>query len=192
MKTIVFATNNENKVKEISGLLGDLYEVKTLAQIGCLEELEETRDTLEGNARQKAEYVAIKYKVDCFADDTGLEIAALNGEPGVYSARYAGSQRSSEDNMAKVLSGLADKQNRDAQFRTAICLVRNNESHLFEGIAHGTITADKSGQEGFGYDPIFQPKGFDRSFAEMTKSEKNEISHRGIAVRKMVDWLKEH
>jgi XTP/dITP diphosphohydrolase len=129
--------------------------------------------------------------VDCFADVTGLEIETLNGEPGVYSARYAGSDRSSEDNMAKVLDGLSNKENRDAQFRTAICLVLNNESYIFEGIAKGQITEDKSGKDGFGYDPIFQPKGFELTFAEMTRSEKNEISHRGMAVRKMVAWLRE-
>jgi XTP/dITP diphosphohydrolase len=191
MRRIVFATNNENKVKEIAQLLGTKFEILSLAEIGCNEELEETSSTLDGNARQKAEYVAAKYKVDCFADDTGLEIEALNNEPGVYSARYAGPQRDSEDNMAKVLDHLKDEKNRNAQFRTAICLVLNNESYVFEGIAGGTIRKEKSGVEGFGYDPIFQPDGYDRTFAEMEKAEKNAISHRGIAVGKMVDWLKE-
>ncbi len=191
MRRIVFATNNENKVKEIAQLLEKKYEILSLAEIGCHEELEETSSTLEGNARQKAEYVATHYKVDCFADDTGLEIEALNNEPGVYSARYAGPQRDSEDNMAKVLANLKNTENRHAQFRTAICLVLNNESYVFEGIAKGTIRKKKSGAEGFGYDPIFQPDGYDRTFAEMDKGEKNEISHRGKAVRKMVDWLKD-
>lgn len=192
MMEIVFATNNENKIREIAQLLGDRFIVKTLKQIGCEEELEETQTTLQGNSHQKASYVAENYGVSCFADDTGLEIEALDGEPGVYSARYAGAKRSSEDNMDKVLTKLDGNSNRKAQFRTSICLVLNNQTHYFEGICSGEITTSRAGREGFGYDPIFRPTGKDETFAEMSKEDKNAISHRGIAVRKMVEWLKKN
>jgi XTP/dITP diphosphohydrolase len=183
---LVFATNNQNKVKEVSALLGDGIEVLSLAEIGCTEELEETQDTLQGNAKQKARYVYDTYGYNCFADDTGLEITALNGEPGVYSARYAGPECKAEDNMGKVLSGLQKSTDRSARFRTVIHLVIDDVDTVFEGQVVGEITREKSGAEGFGYDPIFLPEGREITFAEMELSEKNEISHRGRAVRKLV------
>lgn len=190
MNKIVFATNNLNKLKEVAAQLNGLYEVVGLETIGCTEELPETSETLEGNAIQKAKYVADNYHIDCFADDTGLEIEALNGEPGVYSARYAGEAKLAEDNMALVLEKLGDKTNRKAKFRTVIALVQGGKTTTFEGQVEGEITLEKSGEKGFGYDPIFQPEGFSKTFAEFTMAEKNTISHRGRAVAKFVDFLK--
>lgn len=187
---LCFATNNKGKLKEIQGLLSDRYEIVSLDQIGCTEELAETRDTLEGNSLQKAEYVFTKYKINCFADDTGLEVEALNGAPGVISARYAGLQCSPDDNMNLLLKNLEGKTNRKARFRTVITLITDGQIHYFEGAVEGEILTERTGKDGFGYDPIFKPAGFDRSFAEMTIAEKNKISHRAKAVKKMVEYLK--
>lgn len=186
---IVFATNNPNKLKEIKSLVPQKIEIISLSEIDCDEDIPETGDTLEANAFQKANYVKNKYGYDCFADDTGLEIHALNGKPGVYSARYAGPERSAEANMSKILSELDGNNERNAQFRTAIALILNGEKHLFEGTVEGLISKVKLGEEGFGYDPIFIPKNETRSFAQMTMHEKGEISHRGKAVRKLTDYL---
>ena len=188
---LVFATNNQNKVNEIKSLLGEGVEIVSLKDIGCNEELPETQETLEGNALQKARYVADNYNVNCFADDTGLEVASLNGAPGVYSARYAGEQCAAEDNMTKVLAELDGKKNRLAKFRTIVALILNDEEHFFEGQVDGSITRSKRGSDGFGYDPIFQPNGFDVTFSEMSMAEKNAISHRRKAVAKLVAFLKE-
>jgi len=188
---LVFATNNQNKVNEIKSLLGEGIEIVSLKDIGCNEELPETQETLEGNALQKARYVADNYNVNCFADDTGLEVDSLNGAPGVYSARYAGEQCTAEDNMTKILSELEGKENRKAKFRTIVALILNGKEHSFEGKIDGSITRSKSGSDGFGYDPIFQPNGFDITFSEMSMAEKNAISHRGKAVAKLVAFLKE-
>ncbi|MCB0762974.1 MAG: RdgB/HAM1 family non-canonical purine NTP pyrophosphatase [Flavobacteriales bacterium] len=188
---LVFATNNEHKAREVGQILGGKFIIRTLKDIGCNEELEESRETLEGNAAQKAEYVAEKYGVNVFADDTGLEIPSLGGQPGVLSARFAGPGRDSEDNMDKVLELLKGQNDRSAQFRTSICLVVDGKSHFFDGICAGAITSSRAGLEGFGYDPIFQPEGHELTFAEMSKEEKNAISHRGRAIRAMSDWLNE-
>jgi len=187
---IVFATNNPNKLKEIQALMPSGIEIISLKEIGCTEDIPETGNTLETNAFQKARYLKEKYGYDCFADDTGLEVEALNGAPGVYSARYAGSQRSAEDNMAKILTELNGNKNRKAQFRTAVALILNGEEHLFEGKVEGHICVAKQGEEGFGYDPIFLPENDKRSFAQMSLNEKGAISHRGRAIRKLVAFLK--
>ncbi|MFZ6052679.1 non-canonical purine NTP diphosphatase [Halocola ammonii] len=189
MKKLVFASNNPNKVKEVATQLGDQFEIVSLKEAGIEEDIPETQSNLEGNARQKAHFIKDKYGFDCFADDTGLEVKALDGEPGVLSARYAGRERDSEANMDKVLNGLEGELDRSAQFRTVICLLLNGEEHLFEGVAVGNIREKRSGSEGFGYDPIFEPKGFDITFAEMDMAQKNEISHRGKAVAKLVEFL---
>ena len=186
---IVFATNNPNKLKEIQALMPVGIEILSLKEIGCTEDIPETGTTLEANAFQKAHYLKENYGYDCFADDTGLEVEALNGAPGVYSARYAGPERSAEANMAKILEELKGKENRKAQFRTAIALILNGEEQLFEGMVEGHISEAKQGDEGFGYDPIFLPENDQRSFAQMTMDEKGAISHRGRAVRKLVDFL---
>ncbi len=186
---LVFATNNENKIKEIKLALGHKFEILSLKDINCTEELPETQKTLQGNALQKAKHVFDNYNVNCFADDTGLVIEALNGEPGVYSARYAGEENNAENNMLKVLTNLKNKTNRNAYFETSIALIIDGVEHHFKGKAEGTILEEKSGAEGFGYDPIFKPNGFDRTFAEMTMEEKNNISHRGKAFAKMISFL---
>ena len=186
---IVFATNNPNKLKEIQTLIPKEIEIISLKEIGCTEDIPETGDTLEVNAFQKVHYVKEKYNYDCFADDTGLEIDALNGAPGVYSARYAGLEKSAEANIEKVLNELQGKENRKAKFRTAIALTLNNEEHLFEGEINGHISKVKQGNEGFGYDPIFMPENEKRSFAQMSMEEKGTISHRGRAVNKLVTYL---
>ncbi len=190
MNKIVFATNNKNKAEEVQALLGPAYKVLTLEDIGCQEDIPETAGTLDGNAKQKAAYVYNKYGMNCFADDTGLEVESLGGEPGIYSARYAGSQRNSEDNMALLLQKMEGKTNRNARFRTVVALVIDGEYSFFEGIAEGEITTEKSGVKGFGYDPIFLPKNQSKTFAELTKTAKNKISHRGKAVRKLINYLK--
>lgn len=187
---LVFASNNKNKIAEIQQLIGDKFEIVSLEEIGCTEDIPETADTIEGNAILKAQYVYEKYGLSCFADDTGLEIEALNGEPGVYSARYAGEHKNAGDNMALVLQKLESQTNRSAQFKTIIALNFGSEHFLFEGIVKGTITPVKRGNEGFGYDPIFQPEGFDVTFAEMSMQQKATISHRGKAVEKLVNFLK--
>lgn len=189
MRKIVFASNNGNKIQEVQHQLKEQYKLLSLADINCTEELSETSDTLRGNALQKAQYVAENYGVDCFADDTGLLVDALNGEPGVYSARYAGAHRSNEDNMSLVLDKLGDSHHRSARFVTVICLIIDGQTHYFEGEVRGNITLKKSGEKGFGYDPIFRPEGFDRTFAEFTVVEKNKISHRGKAVAKLISFL---
>jgi XTP/dITP diphosphohydrolase len=186
---IVFATNNPNKLKEIQALIPNGIEILSLKEIGCTEDIPETGTTLEANAFQKAHYLKKHYGYDCFADDTGLEVESLNGAPGVYSARYAGPERSAEANMAKILDKLKGTENRKAQFRTAIALILNGEEQLFEGMVEGHICEAKQGEEGFGYDPIFLPENDQRSFAQMTMDEKGAISHRGRAVRKLVDFL---
>ena len=186
---IVFATNNPNKLKEIQALMPDEINILSLKDVGCTEDIPETGDTLQANAFQKAHYLKKHYGYDCFADDTGLEVEALNGAPGVYSARYAGPQRSAEDNMSKILNKLQGKENRKAQFRTAIALILNEEEHLFEGKVDGHISEDRQGDEGFGYDPIFLPENDQRSFAQMSMEEKGTISHRGRAVKKLVTYL---
>jgi XTP/dITP diphosphohydrolase len=188
---IVFATNNPNKIKEIQSMLPDNIEIISLESIDCNEDIPETSDTIEGNAIQKANYVLDNYGYDCFADDTGLEVEALNNEPGVFSARYAGEQRNADDNMNKLLSNLENKSNRNAQFKTVICLNLNGEQHLFAGIAKGEITMNKSGNGGFGYDSIFRPDGFSETFAEISLELKNEISHRGKATKELIDFLSE-
>lgn len=192
---IVFATNNKNKLAEIRDMLGDKIEVMSLADINCHEDIPETADTLEGNALQKARYVFDKYGMSCFADDTGLEVDALGGEPGVYSARYAGGEgHDSEANMAKLMQKLGDNDNRKARFRTVIALITgsgDDSVKLFEGVAEGDIIREKRGGEGFGYDPIFRPEGYDKTFAELGHEIKNKISHRARAVQKLVEYLKQ-
>ncbi|KIC03604.1 deoxyribonucleotide triphosphate pyrophosphatase [Flavobacterium sp. JRM] len=186
---LVFASNNKNKILEIQSILDGSIKILSLEDIGCHEDIPETADTIEGNAILKADYVTKKYGYDCFADDTGLEISALNGEPGVYSARYAGEQRNSDDNMNKVLNGLNNVSNRKAHFKTVIALNLNGKQHLFTGIADGSITQEKKGDQGFGYDPIFQPEGYEETFAELPLTVKNKISHRGKATQQLIDFL---
>ena len=186
---LVFATNNLNKLSEIRSLVPVGIEILSLKDINCNEDLPETNPTLQENALQKARYVFNKYGFNCFADDTGLEIEALGGEPGVYSARYAGEDCSAEDNMKKVLDKLEGGQQRSANFRTVIALIIDRKETLFEGECKGRISQTKSGAEGFGYDPIFMPDGFRETFAEMTKKDKGAISHRGKAVEKLVKYL---
>ncbi len=186
---LVFATQNKNKAKEIQSLMPEGIEILTLSDINCDDDIPETAMTLEGNAQLKARYISDKFKVNVFADDTGLEIEELNNEPGVYSARYAGEQKNSEDNMQLVLDKLNGESNRKAQFRTSICLIINNEEYLFEGVVKGEIRKEKSGSEGFGYDPIFEPENCGKTFAEMTMDEKNQRSHRGRAFEKMIKMI---
>ena len=186
---LVFATNNRHKLEELQAILGDKINLLNLMDIGCTEDIPEEQPTLEGNARQKSTFVFEKYGYSCFADDTGLEIEALNGEPGVYSARYAGEGKSAEANMDKVLDRLAEIKNRKARFRTVISLIINGVENQFEGIVEGKILTEKKGDFGFGYDPIFQPDDFETSFAEMNLADKNIISHRGRAVEKLVKYL---
>ena len=186
---LVFATNNKNKIKEITSLTSGKINLLGLNDISCFEELPETQPTIEGNALQKAKYVKDKYDRDCFADDTGLEVNALEGRPGVYSARYAGESRNDNDNMSKLLKELQNKSDRRARFRTVIALVMDGKEWLFEGIVEGRIIEEKRGANGFGYDPVFMPDGYDRTFAEMDLELKGRISHRGIAVRKLVEHL---
>ena len=187
---LVFATNNPNKLKEVQEILGDQIELLSLKDIGCFEDIAETAATLEGNAKIKADHVTLKYGYDCFADDIGLEVESLNGEPGVYSARYGGEPRDAEKNMNKLLKNLEDKVNRKAQFRTIVALNLNGKSYDFEGVCKGEIQKERSGQGGFGYDPIFRPDGYSESFAEMSSEEKNKISHRKRAIQKLVDFLR--
>lgn len=187
---LVFATNNKNKILEVQQLLPESIEIVSLESIGCFEEIPETASTIEENAIMKANYVTQKYGYDCFADDTGLEVVTLNGEPGVFSARYAGKPCSSEDNMTKLLDALANTTNRKAQFKTIIALNLNGKQHLFTGIATGEITLKKIGNQGFGYDPIFKPEGYSRTFAQLSLEEKGQISHRGKATELLIDFLK--
>jgi XTP/dITP diphosphohydrolase len=188
---LVFATNNKHKLEEVQAMLTN-FEIVSLADINCFEDIPETANTLEGNAILKANFITEKYGLDCFADDTGLEVEALNNEPGVYSARYAGEDNNAEANMNKLLNNLENNPNRRAQFKTAIALNIQGKQFIFEGVCKGTILTEKRGDSGFGYDPIFMPEGFDRSFAEMNLAEKGGISHRGKAVEKLVTYLNEH
>ena len=186
---IVFATNNQHKLSEIRQILGSRVEVLSLNDICCNVDIPETGSTLEENALQKAQYVYDHYHIDCFADDTGLEVDALNGAPGVYSARYAGDGHDSEANMTKLLNELGENNNRSARFRTVIALIQQGEVHEFEGIVNGQIIRERRGGEGFGYDPIFQPDGYDQTFAELGLDIKNQISHRARATRKFAEYL---
>lgn len=186
---LVFATNNLNKLKEVQHLIPKHIQLLSLKDINCFEDIPETKDTIEGNAIQKSEYIKQHYGYDCFADDTGLEVDVLDGAPGVYSARYAGPQRSSEDNMKKILKNLEHITDRKAQFKTVIALEFRGEQYLFTGICKGTITREKNGENGFGYDPIFKAEGFEKTFAELSLAEKNHIGHRGKAVDLLVKHL---
>ena len=187
---LLFATSNQNKAREIQNLLPKDFQIITLNDIDLKEDIPETAPTIEGNAIQKTEYIINNFGIDCFADDTGLEIEALNGEPGVYSARYAGEAKDSDDNMNLVLEKLKNTSNRNARFKTVISLSINKEMHLFEGLVEGRIRASKVGTLGFGYDPIFEPENCGRTFAEMSMEEKNSMSHRGRAFEKMISYLK--
>ncbi len=189
MKKLVFATNNQHKLSEVRQILGKDFEILSLSDIQCFDDIPETADTLEGNAEQKANWVLEKYGYDCFADDTGLEIDALDGRPGVFSARYAGEGCSFEDNMLKVLDEMKGKENRKARFATVICLKLNGETHFFEGEVKGHILEEERGDKGFGYDPVFVPEGFDKTFAELGDEVKNKISHRYRATKKLIDFL---
>ncbi|WP_425075675.1 non-canonical purine NTP diphosphatase [Psychroserpens sp. S379A] len=186
---LVFATNNLNKLKEVQALIPKHIHLLSLKDIGCFEDVPETQSTIEGNAIQKTEYIKANYGYDCFADDTGLEVEVLNGEPGVFSARYAGEHRDSNDNMNLLLKNLKDKPNRNAQFKTVIALHLNDKLKTFTGLCKGEITKTKQGDQGFGYDPIFKAEGYDQTFAEISLEEKNSIGHRGKAVRLLVDFL---
>lgn len=189
---LCFATNNQNKLKEIQALLGNRFELVTLADIGCFEEIPEPFETIQENALAKARYVRENYGIDCFADDSGLIVPSLNGEPGVHSAYYAGPQRSHDDNISLLLTNLSGKENRSAYFLTVISLSLGNDYYAFEGRAQGTIIGEKRGTGGFGYDPVFIPQGHHRTFAEMTLAEKSAISHRSIAFAALVDFLDNH
>ena len=192
MIQIVFATNNQNKLKEVQAQLPDEIKLISLKDIGCYEDIPETQNTIEGNAIQKANYIKMKYNKDCFADDTGLEVMALNGAPGVHSARYAGPEKNSKKNIEKLLSSLEKTANRSAQFKTVIALHYKGELIQFEGICEGKITRTAKGSGGFGYDPIFKLSVKDKTFAELTLKEKNEIGHRGIAVAKLIAFFNKH
>ena len=186
---LVFATNNKNKIIEVQQMLPPSIVIMSLESIGCFEEIPETAETIEENAIMKANYVTQNYGYDCFADDTGLEVDALKGEPGVFSARYAGAQRNSEDNMNKLLGALSTETDRNAQFKTVIALNLNGSQHLFTGIARGEITLQKTGNQGFGYDPIFKPEGYEATFAQLSLEEKGIISHRGKATKQLLAFL---
>jgi len=190
MRELVFATNNPHKLEEVGKATEGKFKILSLKDINCNEDIPETAETLEGNASQKSHYVYEKFGYNCFGDDTGLEIEAIGGEPGIYSARYAGHDHNHEKNMDKVLKKLKGVENRKARFRTVISLIIDSEERLFEGIVNGKILTGRQGAEGFGYDPIFMPDGYDRSFAEMDINEKNKISHRGLAVQKLLNFLK--
>lgn len=190
MKKLVFATNNAHKLEEIKSILGDKIEILSLKDINCFDDIPETATTLEGNAHLKALYVYEHYGLDCFADDTGLEVDALNGEPGVYSARYAGENHDSKANMLKLLANMKEKSDRKARFRTIISLIEKGSEHQFEGIVNGEITKEQRGTSGFGYDPIFKPENYDLTFAELGEDIKNKISHRAKAVNALCAYLK--
>lgn len=189
-KKFVFATNNAHKLEEVAAILGDKIELLSMKDIGCHADIPETADTLAGNALLKARYIYERYHVDCFSDDTGLEVEALDGAPGVYSARYAGDAHNSEANMQKLLHELEGCDNRKAQFHTVFALIIDGKEHLFEGIIKGEIVRNRKGTSGFGYDPIFVPEGYSQTFAEMGNDEKNKISHRAIATQKLCKFLK--
>ncbi|MDF1550626.1 MAG: non-canonical purine NTP diphosphatase [Bacteroidales bacterium] len=189
MKELVFATNNQHKLRELQQILGQQFKILSLEDIGCHEDIPENSPTIEENSMDKAIYVHEKYGKNCFADDTGLEVEVLDGRPGVISARYAGDEKNMDKNIDKVLSELKDKTNRKARFKTVISLIIKNKRYQFEGIVNGTIIKDKRGKGGFGYDPVFVPDGYDITFAEMDAEKKNKISHRGRAVKKLVEFL---
>jgi XTP/dITP diphosphohydrolase len=191
MITFCIATNSQHKIEEIRALLGPFFQLQSLQEIGCVEDLAETQSTIEGNSLQKAQYVFDTYGVPCFADDTGLEVEALHGAPGVFSARYAGEHKNSEDNIDLLLKNLANTTNRKARFKTIITLVEPEQTTTFEGIVEGTIQTERSGNKGFGYDPVFKPNGYTKTFAELSLEEKNLISHRAIAVKKLINFLRE-
>ena len=192
MKKLVFATNNSHKLKEVSDILNRAnYQIASLNDIGCSDDIPETADTLEGNALIKARHIYKKYRLNCFSDDTGVEVEALDNAPGVYSARFAGSRCNPEDNMQLLLQKLENKENRNARFRTVIALISDGKEFLFEGVVNGTIIKEKQGTEGFGYDPIFVPEGYDLSFASLGEEIKNRISHRAKAVEKLFAFLKD-
>lgn len=186
---LVFATNNQHKLDEVRKVVTGDFEIVSLSEIDCHDDIPETADTLEGNALQKARYIKEHFGYDCFADDTGLEVEALNNAPGIYSARYAGPEHDSEANMNKLLQKMKDKENRKAQFRTAIALILNGKEYLFEGIVRGSIITEKRGNSGFGYDPIFVPENYTETFAELGNDIKNQISHRAEAVKKLIEFL---
>jgi len=186
---LVFATNNAHKLEEIQASVGQKFEILSLKQLGCTDEIPENQDTLQGNALEKAHYILAKYSVDCFADDTGLEVDALDGRPGVYSARYAGEGHDANANINLMLKEMSGKTNRRARFRTVIALILDKKEYLFEGEVTGNILESRQGEGGFGYDPIFQPDGYEQSFAQMGMEEKNKISHRGRAVAKLAEFL---
>ena len=188
-RKFVFATNNAHKLEEVTAILGNRIELLSLKDIHCHTDIPETADTLEGNALLKAQYIYENYQMDCFADDTGLEVEALNGEPGVYSARYAGDGHNAEANMLKLLHAMEGIENRKAQFRTAFALIIDGKEHLFEGVIKGEIIKTRRGNSGFGYDPIFVPEGYSQTFAEMGNELKNQISHRAIATNKLCKFL---
>ena len=188
-KKFVFATNNAHKLEEVTAILGDKIELLSMKDIHCHADIPETADTLEGNALLKARYIFENYNMDCFADDTGLEVEALNGAPGVYSARYAGDAHNSEANMRKLLQDMEGIENRKAQFRTVFALIINGKEHLFEGIVKREITKHRSGSSGFGYDPVFIPEGYTQTYAEMGNTLKNKISHRALATNKLCNFL---
>ncbi|MFZ2899494.1 MAG: RdgB/HAM1 family non-canonical purine NTP pyrophosphatase [Saprospiraceae bacterium] len=192
MHTLLFATGNPNKIREVNEMLSDSWNVRSILDMGIEEELPENQDTLEGNALEKARYIYEKTGLDCFSEDTGLEIDALGGAPGVYTARYGGDAKDPQANIRKVLRELQGTTNRKARFRTVIALILGGEEYLFEGIAPGEIRQEPSGSGGFGYDPVFKPEGYSITFAEMDPATKNQISHRGQAVRKLVAFLKDH
>jgi len=189
MKKLVFATNNAHKLSEVRAILEPQYSIVSLAELNCFDDIPETADTLDGNALIKAKYIHDKFGLDCFADDTGLEIDALGGEPGVYSARYAGEENCAQKNMCKVLEKLGDNPNRSACFRTVIALIQGGKTTYFEGRINGSIATQPRGDSGFGYDPIFVPEGYMVSFAQLGAEEKNKISHRALAVNKLTDFL---
>ena len=186
---LVFATHNLNKFKEVQAMMPSHIELMSLGEIDCNEDIAETESTIEGNAILKAKYIKENYGYDCFADDTGLEVSALNNEPGVYSARYAGPENDTQANIQKLLINLSEKENREARFKTAISLVFDGKKELFLGICEGIIIKEQRGNDGFGYDPVFKPKGFTKTFAEMTLQQKSEIGHRGMAIRQLIDYL---
>jgi XTP/dITP diphosphohydrolase len=189
MRKIVFATNNDHKLKEVRAIMPANFEVVSLAELGCTEDIPETADSLDGNALLKARYIHQKFKCDCFADDTGLEVDALNGEPGVFSARYAGDACNSIANMQKLLRNLSGETNRNARFRTVIALILDDSEYLFEGVVNGSITQSPLGNNGFGYDPVFIPEGYQQTFAELGDDIKNAISHRAKAVNQLANFL---
>ena len=190
MKQLVFATNNQNKLREVSSILDQDIQILSLDDINFKEEIPETSATIEENALQKANYVFKQCGYNCFADDTGLEVEALGGRPGVYSARYAGEEKDSLSNMSKLLQELEGKANRQARFKTVVALILEGKEHVFEGIIEGTITEKPLGKKGFGYDPVFIPQGYNTTFAQMSSEEKNKVSHRALAIHKMREFLK--